>query len=55
MLRVERAAADLRCREIVVDAQIDALPFYDRLGYVAEGPTFVEAGLVHRRMTKSIR
>ena len=36
----------------VLDAQIHALPFYERLGYVAEGDQFQEAGIPHRRMKK---
>jgi predicted GNAT family N-acyltransferase len=36
---------------IYVHAQHTALGFWQRLGFVAEGPTFVEGGLDHRRMT----
>ena len=36
----------------VLDAQIHALPFYERLGFVAEGDQFQEAGIPHRRMKK---
>jgi predicted GNAT family N-acyltransferase len=35
-----------------LDAQLRALPFYERLGYRAEGPEFMEAGIPHRRMVK---
>jgi predicted GNAT family N-acyltransferase len=35
-----------------LDAQLHALPFYERLGYKAEGPVFMEAGIPHRRMGK---
>jgi predicted GNAT family N-acyltransferase len=37
-----------------LDAQIQALPFYERLGYVAEGPVFDDAGIPHRLMFKRI-
>ena len=37
----------------VLDAQVQALPFYERLGYVAEGPVFDDAGIPHRRMVKA--
>lgn len=31
-------------------AQTTALPFYERFGFVAIGPVFIEAGIAHRRM-----
>lgn len=36
----------------MLDAQTQALPFYERLGYAAEGDMFTEAGIAHRRMVK---
>jgi predicted GNAT family N-acyltransferase len=36
----------------VLDAQVQALPFYEKLGYVAEGEMFMEAGIPHRHMIK---
>lgn len=35
---------------IVLDAQTQALAFYEGLGFVAEGPEFLDAGIPHRRM-----
>ncbi|MEM9734447.1 MAG: GNAT family N-acetyltransferase [Pseudomonadota bacterium] len=35
---------------IVLGAQIDALPFYEKLGFVAEGDVFDDAGIPHRTM-----
>lgn len=35
---------------IVLDAQMDALPFYDKLGFVAEGGIFDDASIPHRTM-----
>jgi len=37
-----------------LDAQVDAIPFYERLGYVAEGENFLDAGIAHRRMVKVV-
>lgn len=37
-----------------LDAQIDAVGFYDRHGFVAEGAPFVEAGIVHQRMARRL-
>lgn len=37
-------------REIALAAQVHAIGFYEREGFVAEGPVFDDAGLPHRRM-----
>lgn len=39
---------------IVLNAQVAVIPFYERLGYRAEGEVFDEAGIPHRRMTKRL-
>lgn len=39
--------------EMVLDAQIHALPFYEKLGFVSEGPVFMDAGISHKKMTKN--
>lgn len=36
---------------VIVHAQSGALGFWQRLGFVAEGPGFVEGGIDHRYMT----
>ncbi len=36
--------------EICLDAQMPAIPFYARAGFVAEGDSFLDAGIPHRRM-----
>lgn len=41
-------------RSLLVHAQEAVVPFYERLGYAAEGAAFDEAGIPHRRMTKSL-
>lgn len=35
---------------VTLAAQTHAVPFYERLGYIARGPVFVEAGIEHRDM-----
>lgn len=35
----------------VLDAQVPVIPFYERLGFVAQGPVFDDAGIPHRHMT----
>ncbi|HMV68643.1 MAG TPA: GNAT family N-acetyltransferase [Myxococcota bacterium] len=36
-------------------AQDDAVPFYEALGYRAEGEPFVQAGVLHRAMRAPMR
>ena len=38
-----------------LDAQVYIIPFYEALGFVAEGPVFDDAGIDHRRMTLTFR
>ncbi|MHB0776489.1 GNAT family N-acetyltransferase [Halomonas sp. WWR20] len=44
------AAANAGHAEVVLDAQLHALPFYRRLGFEAFGPEFLDAGIPHRSM-----
>ena len=37
-----------------LDAQVHVIPFYERLGFVVEGPVFDDAGIPHRRMTRPL-
>jgi len=37
---------------VVLHAQVAAIPFYERLGYRADGPVFLDAGIDHRAMEK---
>jgi predicted GNAT family N-acyltransferase len=41
-----------RMHEVVLNAQVSAIDFYLRHGFVAEGETFMDAGIVHRRMRR---
>lgn len=55
LMRALEAEAARRGRpEIVLGAQIQALGFYESLGYVAYGPGFDEAGIPHRMMRKTL-
>ena len=40
--------------EVRLSSQEDAVPFYERLGYVGQGAPFLEAGIVHLAMTKAV-
>jgi predicted GNAT family N-acyltransferase len=39
--------------KLFLNAQLTALPFYTRHGFSSEGEIFEEAGIPHRRMTRS--
>ncbi|MBW2424261.1 MAG: GNAT family N-acetyltransferase [Deltaproteobacteria bacterium] len=39
---------------VYLHAQIHALPFYERAGFVVEGEEFEEAGISHRRMSMAL-
>ncbi|MEN8159417.1 MAG: GNAT family N-acetyltransferase [Myxococcota bacterium] len=54
MAAVERAAGRCGHREFVLHAQADSIPFYEHLGWRAEGPQFEEAGIAHRKMRKAL-
>jgi len=48
----EHASAG-RCR-VVLSAQIQASGFYERVGYVVEGPVYLDAGIEHRDAAKTL-
>lgn len=56
--RVMEAIEDLaRHREqpvALLAAQLPVLPFYSKLGYTAEGDVFLDAGIEHRWMRKTL-
>jgi len=40
--------------ELVLNAQVPVIAFYERLGYRVDGPEFLEAGIPHRAMRKRL-
>jgi predicted GNAT family N-acyltransferase len=40
-------------RAVLLNAQVDAMPFYARHGFVARGAVFNEAGIPHQAMERS--
>lgn len=54
MAALTEAARELGLTELYLDAQVEARPFYVRLGYVPEGELFVDAGIDHQRMRRLI-
>ena len=55
MRAIEETATELGLREVVLNAQSSAIPFYEAIGYRAEGPEFEDAGIPHRAMRKALR
>lgn len=50
---LEALLSDARQRhlsEVRLDAQVQALPFYRKFGFVEEGEDFLDAGIMHRKM-----
>ena len=35
---------------LILHAQVSAIPFYEKLGFIANGPIYNEAGIPHRNM-----
>jgi predicted GNAT family N-acyltransferase len=55
MEAAEAEARRLGHARLVLHAQVAVIPFYERLGWRALGPEFVEAGIAHRKMEKAPR
>jgi predicted GNAT family N-acyltransferase len=51
---LEGEARRLGARRMVLGAQLSAIPFYERLGYVASGPVYDDAGIPHRDMHRDL-
>lgn len=50
---IRRAVEELRARGLArakLGSQVHAIPFYEELGFVAEGPVYDDAGIPHRDM-----
>jgi predicted GNAT family N-acyltransferase len=54
MQHLLQQARDDGHRTVFLDAQLDAIDFYRRLGFKEEGKTFLDAGILHRHMLLSI-
>jgi len=45
---------DRETDEAVLDSQLSAIGFYVALGFMAEGPEFMDAGIAHRHMRRRL-
>lgn len=52
---IEHQVQNLHGKKITLGAQLQALSFYEKLGYEVEGPEFMDAGIPHREMIKIFR
>lgn len=54
MQRVIDEARSTGLKTVYLHGQLRSMPFYEKLGFVARGPEFMEAGIAHREMTLSL-
>ncbi|MDP2340605.1 MAG: GNAT family N-acetyltransferase [Deltaproteobacteria bacterium] len=54
MRALEAEAKAQGCVVVVLSSQVSAIPFYERLGYEAQGPVYDDAGIPHRDMSKQL-
>jgi predicted GNAT family N-acyltransferase len=51
MVHILTHAKEIGFTESAIEAQVTVIPFYERLGYVAEGPEYDDgSGILHRVM-----
>lgn len=54
---IRAAVEELRARGLgraMLGSQVHAIPFYEGLGFAAEGPVYDDAGIPHRDMTLAL-
>lgn len=54
MLEIERYAKEKQVNQLILDAQDHALSFYEKLGYQIVGDSFMDAGIPHHKMVKTL-
>ncbi len=52
--QLEQTAMDLGLKRVYLGAQLTAIGFYEKLGYRCYGEIFMDAGIEHRHMEKSL-
>lgn len=50
MREILATAMEQGYEQAILDAQVQALPFYEKLGFVAEGDEFLDANIPHYAM-----
>ena len=54
MRALEQLARERGHSTLHLHAQVQVIPFYEALGYIASGPTFDDAGIDHRAMRRNL-
>jgi len=54
MKEMEKHAISMNKKKLKLHAQSYAIPFYEKLGYAVTSPEFMDAGIPHRAMEKTI-
>jgi len=54
MREMEKYAVSINKKILKLHAQSYAIPFYEKLGYTVTSPEFMDAGIPHRAMEKTI-
>ncbi len=54
MLLLQDTAREMGHHEVILHGQVAVIPFYERLGYLAEGPVFMDCDIPHRTMRLSL-
>ncbi|KUK55682.1 MAG: GCN5-related N-acetyltransferase [Marinimicrobia bacterium 46_47] len=49
---LEKKAMEKGISTVELDAQLQALPFYEKAGYIPYGCVFMDAGILHKKMKK---
>lgn len=52
--RLLAMARDAGLQQVILNAQVSAVPFYESHGFTAHGDVFMDAGIPHRCMKKSL-
>jgi predicted GNAT family N-acyltransferase len=55
LTEIMAVAREIGMESVFLHGQMQALPFYEKHGFSAEGPVFEEAGIPHREMRYNIR
>lgn len=54
MRHIIRYALEQSMNQLVLNAQVQAIPFYERFGFVIDGNEFIDAGIPHRPMVLNL-
>lgn len=55
MMKIEEHAKELQIDDLILNSQSSAIPFYEKLGYEIISERFIEAGIPHQTMKKTIK